>query len=129
MLIVKKEPHPNEIEDINKDEAEAAESAKRFEDAFNSTRQKLEITGLSQILGQILQQEKRSLPDTRDFHTHAISREQKIADTSLSQIQLKEEKRKLRNLTTYINELGARIPSQDLVKIKAELKALGAALF
>jgi potassium efflux system protein len=72
-----------EIDDIDVAEAKSAVEAKRIEESFQSTRQKLEIAGLSQVLGQVLQQEMRSLPDTGHFEKQALERERKIADTSL----------------------------------------------
>ncbi len=114
----------NEIENINKDEVEATESANRIEEAFNTTRKKLDIAGLSQVLGQVLQQEKRALPDTRHFQKLTSIREQKIADTSLSQIQLEQERRELRNINSYVDALSTSLSAQQSFEIKEELAAL-----
>ncbi|WP_415893752.1 mechanosensitive ion channel domain-containing protein [Neptuniibacter sp. PT8_73] len=113
-----------ELEEINNDENEAVESAKRFEEAFNSTRKKLEIAGLSEVLGQVLQQEKRSLPDTRHFQKLASQREQKIATTSLEQIQLEEERQALRNPTQYAKEIGSELTASEKAQVDPELQAL-----
>jgi len=113
-----------DIEGINRDEVEAAEAAKRIEERFNTTREKLEIAGLSQVLGRVLQQEKHSLPDTGHFRKQAQTRERKIAETSLAQIQLREERRQLRSQTDYVESMAAAVPEGDRLEVARELLLL-----
>jgi potassium efflux system protein len=113
-----------EIDTIDNAEAKAADEAKRIEESFQSTREKLEIAGLSQVLGQVLQQEKRALPNTGQFEKQARERERKIAETSLSQIQLREERRRLRQMDVYVANLAATVPDAQRPQIVAELETL-----
>ncbi|MGH8584693.1 MAG: hypothetical protein ACREWE_00375 [Gammaproteobacteria bacterium] len=41
--------------------------AKQIERDFKGARQKIEIAGLSQALGQVLREQRRKLPDTRRY--------------------------------------------------------------
>jgi potassium efflux system protein len=114
----------NEIDGINQAEVKAADQAKRIETDFNTTRQKLEIAGLSPVLGQVLQQEKRALPDTAHFAKQTRIRETKIAETSLSQIQLEQERRQLRDLPGYVDKLASSVPPGERPDVVSELKTL-----
>jgi potassium-dependent mechanosensitive channel len=114
----------NEIEGINEDEIEAADAAKQIELDFNTTQQKLEIAGLSQVLGQLLQQKKRALPDTGHFQKQRSIRETKIAETSLYEIQLIEERRALRDKSQYIDSLAGSLLAAERLEIAPELEKL-----
>lgn len=114
------------IKEINSEEVKAEEDARRVEESFNTTRQKLEIAGLSHILGQVLQDQRRDLPDAADFRRQARARERLIAETSLSQIQLEVERRKLRDLPAYVEELAAGLPEGEAAAVRDALTVLAA---
>jgi len=78
---------------------------------FRSTQQKIEIAGLSQALGQILLEEKRSLPKSRNLPNSTLTNRDIIAEAGLRQIQHEEERRRLRSIDDYVAEL-----SQGLVQ-------------
>ena len=113
-----------ELDDINKREARATDETGRIEKSFNNTQQRIEIAGLSQVLGQVLLEERRSLPETRVFQRQAKERERKIAATSLAQLQLEDERRELRDVEKYVASLTADVPATEAATISAELAQL-----
>mgnify|MGYP001817545138 CR=1 FL=1 len=76
----------------------------RINNDFTSAKKKLDVAGLSQILGQVLQEQRRSLPDTRSYRAKADKIEKQIAEISLAQIQHKDELADLRDVDEYVDK-------------------------
>ena len=112
------------IEDLEVKERGAGEEAVRIEQSFSATRQKIEVAGVSQILGRLLQEQKRSLPDLERFAKETKVRERKIAETTLSNFLLQEERRKLLDPSAYIAQLASNTPPEDAEGIAQELDTL-----
>ena len=98
--------------------------AKRIDDDSNRTRQKLKVAGLSQILGQILQEQRRLLPDTRMYKSKANEIVKQIAQISLRQIQFKDELRGLRQIDQFVAGYTADITPAVREQIDDELRYL-----
>jgi potassium efflux system protein len=71
---------------------------------YKSAKQKLEIAGMSKILGKVLREQSHALPDTGQYRKKAKQLEDKIADVSLQQIEYREELEKLSDLDVYIDQ-------------------------
>jgi potassium efflux system protein len=97
---------------------------KRISDDSNITMQKLKVAGLSQILGQILQEQRRLLPDTRSYKRNASKLVDQIAQISLRQIQFKDELGDLNQLDNYIADYTAEITAAEREQIDNELRYL-----
>jgi len=102
----------------------ASKEANRIEDEFQSTKQKLDIAGLSQALGQVLLEQRRLLPDISAIRKQAKARERLIADAALNQIQHKDEKNQLRRIPAYVDQLTAELPPEQAAEIRQDLKDL-----
>jgi len=113
-----------EIETIKRAERRAAEEAVRIDESFKSTRKKIELAGVSPILGQVLQEQRRNLPATGEARKKVRGLEQKIATTSLSQILLEEERDELRDVPAYVERLSSALPSEVQQEIGDELGKL-----
>jgi len=114
------------IENLERQEKSAAEDAARIEQRFNSAQQKIEVAGVSQILGRLLLEQRRSLPDSKLFEKMARKREGKIAQITLSKFLLEEERKKLLDPGAYVVELSAATPPEDAESIAEELNELAA---
>ena len=112
------------INDINRRERAAAELAQRVEESFNATRKKTEIAGVSQVLGQVLQEQRRSLPDVSKARRMAGERGSEIAEISLAQILLEEERGELQHIDAYIERLSSSVPPDERTEIAEELTQL-----
>jgi potassium efflux system protein len=112
------------LEQIANAETDASQKAKRLAEELRNTQQKVEVAGMSQALGRVLLEQRRRLPNVRVFRAQAEEREETISEVSLSQIQHEEERRKLRNLDDYVDELVADLPHSEADAIRDELRTL-----
>jgi potassium efflux system protein len=93
------------LENITRQENKAAAQAKRVADNFRLTRQKLEIAGLGEALGQLLLEQRRGLPDSSDFNATEERRQHLVVESSLRQIRNQQERARLRDINVYVDEL------------------------
>ncbi len=103
---------------------QAEETAKRIEDELNSTRQKLEVAGLNQVLGRVLLEQRRLLPDIRSIRREAKEREHLIATAALNQIQDNDELKRLRDLDTYMAGMMKGLTPGDARQVEPHLREL-----
>ena len=102
----------------------AAKEAKRIEEVLRYTRQKLELAGLSQALGRVLLEQRRSLPNLQLYRKQARVREALVAEAGLRQIQNTEERRHLRKLDDYVAGLTGGLTPEEAIEIEDELRDL-----
>jgi potassium efflux system protein len=100
--------------------------AKRVDEDFRNARKKLEVGGLSEALGRLLLQQKRTLPNARDFARKEAGLEGIIGSAGLRQIQYAEERRELQNAEAYVDAILASLPEAERADIRPELLALAA---
>jgi len=112
------------IQGVERQEQQMVAESKRIEESFTTTQQKTEVAGLSQILGQVLQEQRRVLPSPDRFRKAARDLEGRIAETTLSQILLEEERGQLRDLPTYVDELARAVSPEDRSEVVEELNVL-----
>ena len=100
--------------------------AKRIDEDFRNAKTKLEIGGLSEALGRLLLQQKRTLPNARDFARKEGGLEEVIGAAGLRQIQYAEERRDLQNAEAYVAAILASVPESAREDIRPELQTLAA---
>ena len=105
-------------------ESDALAQAKRIEDTFSSTQKKTQVAGVSQALGQLLLEQRRNLPDIDQLEKEAEARANRIAEATLSQIVLEEERSGLRDLSAYVRKLASQIPPAESAEISPALRRL-----
>ena len=99
-------------------------SALKIDEDFRRSREKLDIAGLRQVLGQVLLDRRRNLPDTKPFHKKQKSRHRLMANVGLRQISKIEERQNLRDIDHYISQLTAELPQQEAESTRADLVKL-----
>ncbi len=92
------------LEKITDEENRAASEAKRITNNFRLARQKLEIAGLSEALGQVMLEQRRVLPDSGDFKKAEKRRQRLVIESSLRQIRNQQERAGLRDINVYIED-------------------------
>lgn len=112
------------IEAINRAELDALARAKEIEETFESTQKKTQLAGLSQALGQVLLEQRRTLPDVDRLEKEAQARANRIGRATLSQIVLEEERSDLHDLSAYIEQLVSQLPPGEPAEISPELRRL-----
>ena len=86
------------LKDVSASDAAINKEAGRIEDQFRTAREKLEVAGLSAVLGEVLLQQRQTLPDQRQLQRVIRQLEQDNAQSELRQIQYNAEQKRLRNL-------------------------------
>lgn len=94
-----------ELEQVTAGDDQARSEARRIADQHRSTRQKLNVAGMSQVLGQVLLEQRRRLPALTGFRKDARDSEDQIAAAGLRQLQLDDERSALQDVTGYVNRL------------------------
>ncbi len=102
----------------------AVDTAKRIENELHSTQQKLEVAGLNQVLGRVLLEQRRLLPDIRSIRHEAKEREALIANVALNQIQDNEELKRLRDMDGYVAKLTSGMAQGDAAQVQKHLREL-----
>ena len=109
-----------ELESVSQEENLVAGQAKRFDNAYRLARQKLEIAGLSQALGQVLLEQRRGLPDAKDFESSQKRRQQRVIESSLQQIQYQQERAQLRDINVYVDTLLETLPESERTRLRQD---------
>lgn len=110
------------LERIASEKDRLANELKELEESLNSTRQKIEIAGVSQALGFVLRERQRNLPDERFLRKKITANEELIAETGLRLVQHEEEQKRLKDIDTYVAELTTGSPPEETKKVEAELR-------
>jgi potassium efflux system protein len=117
----------NDSDTVNKQEDEASQRAKLISDNFRTARQKLEIAGLSQSLGQVLLEQRSDLPEPADFRKAKRRLEGLIVESNLRQIRHQEERGRLRDAAGYVDDLLVELPLTEQARLRGELTTLAEA--
>jgi potassium efflux system protein len=113
-------------DEINREHRQVTETLQRLEESFAATRKKIEVASVSEVLGRLLQEQRRSLPDAGKLRRMARSREHKMAEVSLAQILLEEERDGLVDVSGYVTQLIAELPDDTRAGLVDELAGLAA---
>lgn len=103
----------HDLEQVEAATRNTANQLKDIQQSFQTARQRLEIAGLSQALGQVLHEQRRDLPDLRQYRRHALKRAETIAETGLRDIRLEAKWRDLQDVPGYITGRLAEVPADE----------------
>ena len=113
-----------ELDSIAAEEKVAASRAKRIAENFRLARQKLEIAGLSEALGQVLLQQRGALPDPGEFKLAEERRQRLVIESSLRQIRNQQERARLRDINLYVDDLMATLSDTWKALLRDDLLSL-----
>ena len=98
--------------------------ADRIEDYFRTARERLEIAGLNEVLGEVLREQRQTLPDTRKLHKKISSIESDNAQAALRQVQHGVEYKNLRDLDEFIEIQTAGLDAAEVALVSDDLRGL-----
>lgn len=104
-------------EDINR-------MAVQIEEHYRAAREKLEVAGMGEILGEVLRKQKISLPDQRKLLQRLRRHESEHVKVALRQLQENEEYRKLRERDAYLEELTSSLAPGEAELMEDDLDEL-----
>ncbi len=97
-------------------------------ESMRGVKQQLGIAGFSDAIGPILLEERRNLPDVRQYQRNARDRQQYIIQARLEQYQTEEQLRRARAVEDQLKELSAAFdpqwPDAQRQAVSAELRSL-----
>lgn len=82
-----------------------AKRVKELQEYFQSAKQKLAIAGMSEALGQILQDQRRKLSELLPTRPRLSHLRDRLAEVGLSQLQIAEERRNLEDLDQAVQQV------------------------
>jgi len=112
------------MDTLNKERTAIQAEVQRIADEFRSARERLEIVGTNSALGQILGDKRRQLPDLRSYRRAIAKREEQIAETTLTEIHVREERRQLQDLDAWLEQAVKNVPVADRARVRAEIQPL-----
>ena len=75
------------------------------EQEYKNAKQKLEIAGLSDVLGQALRQQRRALPGILNYRKEAIERKKRASEIGFAYLKAEERRRDLRDPKSKLQRL------------------------
>jgi potassium efflux system protein len=109
---------------VSAEDDEARQQTRKVVDDYRRARQRLEIAGLSEALGEVMLRHRRLLPDQREFRRQEQKLQEDISASSLRQLQFEEELRSIRNMDSYIVELTKDVDVEEIAGIGDDLEGL-----
>jgi potassium efflux system protein len=93
-----------EIEKVRQRESILSKSSEQLESDLKSIKRKLEVLGMTTAIGQILREQSVQLPGRNEVRREMAGISDRIRQSSLSQIELEEERRNLRDREAYVQQ-------------------------
>ena len=114
----------SELDQLRNRSREAEAQAQRIEQELESSQRKLEVVGMSQAMGQVLREQQARLPRARVSRGERRDSGERISASSLRVLQYQDERRRLRELDTYIGTLTAELPPAEAEQAAPKLEKL-----
>ncbi len=111
----------SDLEKASSRDLDIVAETKRIQDEFRSAKQKIKLIDVSHAVGQVLLNQRRSLPKKEKYQARLKRIEQTISDTNLSLILNNEELSKLQNMKPYIDQLMAKLPPDIAASIRKDV--------
>jgi potassium efflux system protein len=118
-----------DIETVTGQLDDVTATRRELEERLARSRQRVEIGGLSRAIGELLEEERRNLPQVSRFRGAVRSRSSLLADIGLAQLRIQEERRTLTPLNAAVDRTMAGIREQisddeQLAEIRDEVRLL-----
>lgn len=113
-----------EIERTDQRDSEVSSAAEQLEVDLSSTEHKLELLGMSTVVGEILRERQAQLPVQGEITKQISQNADDIRASSLRQVELEDERRLLRNPSTYISEQLEGLTPAVVAEVEDDLNEL-----
>ncbi len=117
------------IDIYNDRKSKAEDAAKAIENDFKSAEKKINLAGLSPVLGKILREQRRNLVSNDQLKQESNVIQDETAMTSLDQFKIDEKLKALSDMEGHIKALveqkvDQKLPANERMMIQAELRVL-----
>ncbi len=118
-----------DIADASEELTLANQKSERIERALARSEQRLRIAGISQAIGRLLLEERRSLPRVSQYRQEVRDRRKTLAEIGLAQVRIDEQRRELtpisRSVTATMQDVAADIDDPtELAEIQEQIRTL-----
>lgn len=106
------------LDKVNRQAEAIRKSTKQYQSDYKSAQQKLDIAGLSEVLGRVMLERRRQLPDLRKLRKQVTKRAALTAAIGLQQIRHSEERRDLGEMDGVLDQRLAGLPPQTRAELR-----------
>ena len=99
------------------------------EQRLAQSRQRLEVAGVSRVIGRLLVDEKRNLPQVSQYRSEVRKRRTTLAEIGLAQVRIQEQQRELTPLESRVEAAMAEVAAdvtgeEQLAEVRSEVRLL-----
>ena len=113
-----------DIEEASNERDEIRQDYTHLSEQLDSTKSKLAIAGMNRAMGQLLVDQRRTLPNDRVLKRQAADRKREVSRVGLEQINLSEQRRDLLDIGAVIDELTGDLSEELASAIRSDLQPL-----
>jgi potassium efflux system protein len=109
-----------ETERVSQELRQIEEQVRRIEQAYARSVQRLEIGGVSQVIGRLFVQERRNLPKVSQYRAEVQARRATLSQIGLAQVRIEEERRDLTPIAASIESFTSELDDTTLSEKELE---------
>ena len=118
-----------DIERVTGELSKAEEQARDIEQRLARSKQRLDVGGITQVIGRLFVEERRNLPQVTQYRAEVRERRRTLADIGLAQVRIEEQRRELTPLDERIEQVMSSVHSDvtdqgELAEIRSEVELL-----
>ena len=114
----------NSLKKVSTSDEGIDREAERIDDYFRAARDRLEIAGLSEVLGEVLREQRQTLPDSRKLRRKISKLEDNNAKAALRQLQHAQEYKDLRDMDEFIEARTSGLEAAEVAAISGDVRVL-----
>ena len=116
-------------ERVTRNLGEVEDQVRQIEQAHARSLERLEIGGVSQVIGRLFVEERRNLPQVSQYHAEVRARRKTLAQIGLVQVRIKEQRRELTPIAASIESTMAEVSDgsvsdAELLEIREQVEGL-----
>jgi potassium efflux system protein len=118
-----------DIERITGELSRIEDQARDIEQRLVRSKQRLEVGGVTQVIGRLFVDERRNLPQVSQYRAEVRERRRTLAEIGLAQVRIEEQRRELTPLDEHIEQVMSTVRQDvtgdgELAEIREEAERL-----
>ncbi len=98
-----------DIERVTRELSSIENKARAIEQSLARSKQRLEVGGVTQVIGRLFAEERRNLPQVSQYRAEVRERRRTLADIGLAQVRIEEQRRELTPLDERVELAMSRV--------------------
>jgi len=118
-----------DIERVTGELSSIEDKARAIEQGLARSKQRLEVGGVTQVIGRLFVEERRNLPQVSQYRAEVRERRRTLADIGLAQVRIEEQRRELTPMDERVELAMARIrgditDDEEIAELREEVELL-----